>query len=141
MAGAAADVPFVSVVDFPEGGAAVFVQQSFGGYDETGRTEAALRRALVNVGLLDGVELAIRAGQALNGSDAGSTHPLHRNETGAHGLTVLDDHAAAAVAGRAAVFDAGQAEIITKHIHQESLRHSPQVMLMTIDDECIGLFF
>src|SRR6266545_248320 len=79
------------------------------------------------------------SGEALDRGDPRALGPLHRHQARAHGLAVLDDHTAAAVAVGAAVFDAGQAQIVAQHVHQVGLRRGADLALLAVDDQGICL--
>lgn len=72
--------------------------------------------------LLDRMQRAVFAGDAFDRRNVGIGGAFHQNETGADSFAILNNHATAAVTGRAAVFDAGEAELIAEDIHEFCIR-------------------
>ena len=140
MAGAATDVPAVAVIDFFECRVGALLQQRDRRHDEARGAEAALGGTLVDVGLLDRVKAAAAgAGDALDGRNFRTAGAAHLDQARADCFTILDDDTTAAVAGRTAILDAGQPQLIAERVHQERLRGRRDFAPPAIDRERIGL--
>ena len=79
---------------------------------------AALDSGLINEGLLDVGQLAVRAEQALERADVLALSPDCQINAGVEALPVNDDVAGAALADLAALLHGRQAEIIAQHVRQ-----------------------
>ncbi len=117
----------------------IFIEQCFGGDDKPRRAKAALRRAVIDERLLDWMQRAIRAGDAFDGGDVRAIHALHQDEARAHGFAILDDHATATVPSRAAVLDAGEAQLVAQNVHEFCVRRCGDAVWFAIHRQGINL--
>src|SRR5206468_2996173 len=98
-------------------GRRIFVQERLGRHDLARRTDSALEAAVLDEGLLDGME-CLALCQALDGRDLSPVVLNGQREAGAEHLSIDDDRASAAYADAAALFSTGQAEVIPKQVDE-----------------------
>ena len=96
----------------------IFIEQCFRGHDETRRAKAALGCTVLDKFLLNRMQSAVRAGNTFDGNDVGIVRALHQHEARAHGFAILDNHATAAMPGRATILDAGETQLVAQNVHQ-----------------------
>lgn len=90
-------------------------------HDHSGRAVAALERALSQEGFLDWVQL-VALGQPFDGQNRLFLDVGHRRDAGSDALAVGEDSASATLALAAAVFGAGEVEVLAQDLQQRALR-------------------
>ena len=100
----------------------VFLQQAIGPHDHAGRAIAALQAVHLAEALLQGVQRAVRRGDALDGHDAGLVGLHGEYGAGLHRTAVEVDGACAAMAGLAADMQAGQPELLAQEMNEQGAR-------------------
>ena len=106
--------------DFLARGIGVLAQEPDRRHDHAAGAIAALHGARVEEGLLERMQLAVLF-EALDGGDLAGGDGLERRHTGTDRCAVDQDGAGAATAFAAAVFRAGQAEIVAEEIEQGAI--------------------
>src|SRR3954447_25661795 len=119
VARAAADVALDGVPDLVVGRVVVAGQQVRGRHDHPRRAEPALQAVLLPERVLERVELALRAGHALDRRDARPVGLDREHRAALHGVAVDVDRAGPALAGLAADVRAGQAQVVPDHLDEE----------------------
>ena len=119
VARAAAQVAGQRLADLGVGRIRVARQQVVAGHDQPRRAEAALHRARLDEGLLDGVQL-LALGQPLDGDDLAALGLPGEHEARAHELAVEVDRARAALALLAGVLGAREVEVVAQR-HEQAL--------------------
>ena len=105
-----------------------------------GGADAALQAGVLQQLLLHRMELLI-LGHSLDGLDL-VTGRLHReHQAGAHDVAVHYHGAGAAVAGGAALFGAGEADLVAQHVEQAQMRLAQEFRGLAVDSgSYVGLF-
>ena len=122
---------------FP-GGREVFLQKLVGGNDEAGGAEAALHCAMVDPGLLQGMQVGGPANTFHCGDGGKIGHAAHLCDTGAGHLAVEDHGAGTAGALAAADFHACVVQLIAQHIHEKVVVVAKDAVFGAIDNESFG---
>ncbi len=112
----------------------VVVEQRLRPHHHAGDAVAALRRLLVEKGLLHRARLAAGA-EALDRRDRAAVERGDRRQAGEHRLAVDDDGAGAALAEAAAELGAVQLEIVAQHVEQRRRRIDIERMRNTVDQK------
>ena len=124
VAGAAAEHAAQRILDLGPRRRAAVAQQILRRHQHARRADAALRRAMVEEGLLQRRERAVRR-KALDRLDRAAGHLAHRDQAGADLPAVEQHRAGAAVAGVAADLGAGEAEIVAQRGGETRDRRAP----------------
>src|SRR5882724_7053005 len=114
---AAADDAVHGADDFVVGRVALFLEEGKSGHDHAGGAVGALHGAGVEEGLLEGVEAALLF-EALDGGDFSPPDSADGGAAGTDREAIEQDGAGAALAFAAAVFGAGEAEVVAKDAEQ-----------------------
>jgi hypothetical protein len=141
IAGAAAQRVFEGVFDVVFAGIGVLQQQGVGGHQLPGDAEAALDGAVIDKGLLQGVQRRTRGlgGQALDGDDLFALYLEGRIGAGEHRLSIHQHGARAAFRFVAADFGAGQAQVVAQYVGQHFIRRDAGRHRCAINDKLDGL--
>jgi hypothetical protein len=100
-----------------------FGEEGGGGHDLAGLAISALRRVQIDPGLLQGVELTVRTGEAFDRRDFFAVQIADRRLAGPHGASSLDQNgASAALSDAAAIFGSHETEPIPQHPKQGGVR-------------------
>ncbi|MEJ2211151.1 MAG: hypothetical protein P8129_19210 [Anaerolineae bacterium] len=124
-----ADLALAAVVDEPG-------PQGRGSHQQAGGAKAALHRAVLDEGLLQGMQLARLAppgSQALDGQHLLALGPAGGPDAGPYGLAVQQDDARAAQAVAAADLGAGEAQIVAQHVGQLGVRADFDLVFRAVD--------
>src|SRR5580704_14142372 len=130
---AAADIAVHVANDVVAARSLVGRQQCGGLHDLAGLAITALRHLQIEPGLLQWMVAIGR--QALDGGDVPARHHRHRRLARAHRLAVEMHRAGAAHAGAAAVFRAGELEMLPHHPEQRCFRAGIHTGRLVIDGE------
>lgn len=110
---AAADVSLQRFLDGGGGGRGIFAEECNGGQDHSGRAIAALQGVVIDKALLDRMELGTFC-QAFDGGDVFAFGGSEFDLAGAGGNAIEENGAGSALPFPAAVFCAGQFEIVAE---------------------------
>ena len=114
------------------GGAGVAVEQGLGGQHDARRAEAALRAAVLDERLLDGMQRRRRR-QALDGDDVAARRFQRQHQAGVDGSAVDQHRAGAAVAVAATFLGAGEADAVAQQLEQRVARVGEHRALLAVD--------
>src|SRR5262249_14229530 len=103
-------------------------------HDHAGLAIAALRHVVLNPGLLHLVQRAV-LGKPLDGGDMFAFNRAHRHRARSHGRSVDVNGAGTALGNTAAVFRAGEANLLPQHPEQRSARVDINVVGLSVDAE------
>ena len=107
-------------------GIGIGIKQGLGRNDEARSAETALGRAVVNPGMLQGVQV-VGGTHALKSCHGGVfRHAAHFDYAGAYNLAVKDHRAGTALTLAAANFDTGELQLIAQHVHKHIVGVSQQ---------------
>jgi len=116
----------------------VVVEQAFGGHDESGRTEAALRAAVEHPRKLQRVHMLGRA-DTFKGGDGGPVfNAFHFQRTGTYQLAVQNHITGTALTRAASDLHAGQQKLSAQHVGQRIFRIHQQRFRHAIHNESLG---
>ena len=132
---APAQVAFEAPADLILGRVGVLLEQVGRGHDEAGRAVTALQSVLIPEGLLDRVEL-IAVGHALDRREVAALGLDGEHRAALDRLAVHVDRARAALAGVAADVRSGQANDVSKVVHEQQPRLYLMLVLMPVDGDC-----
>ncbi len=93
------------------------IEESGGAHDHPGGAEAALDGAVVEEGLLEGIESAFR-GDSFDGGNFTAFTLAGQDQAGVDRPAVEDDGAGAALADSAAFLGPGETEVVPEEIQQ-----------------------
>src|SRR5579884_31975 len=136
--GAAAQVAGQPIFDVVDSGVGIALQQLVGAHEKAGGAEPALQAVLVAVGLLDRMQLAVRAGQPFDRHQVGALSLDGEHDARAHGLAVHQDGAGAAYAVLASDVGAGQIALVAQEIHQRLADLDGALVLDAVDAQADG---
>ena len=120
VACATAEIAGECVTNFILGRILILVEQRLGHHQHSRRAVAALGAAVLNERLLNRVQLGADL-QSLDGDDIGAVELAGKHQTGVDRLAVQKNRASAAVAGAAAFFGPGDADLIAQQIEQKTM--------------------
>ena len=115
------------------------IQQRLGGYDLSRRADTALKTAVFEKCLLDGMELPV-FGQPFDSGDFFTLAGDGKGQTGAHQPSIHDDAASAADADAAAFFGAGQSHLFTQGVEQQLVGLYVDFVIFSVNFEDDVLF-
>ena len=95
----------------------MFLEEVVGGEDHTRGADAALRTAGGEEALLNGMEVGWAA-EAFDGEDGGGVNLEEGDEAGVDEVAVEEDGAGAALAFAAALFGAGEVEVLAENVKE-----------------------
>ena len=98
----------------------VRVQERLGSHDLARRANPALEAAILDKGLLQGVQ-AIALRQPFDGGDRAAVRHDSQGDAGTHWLSVQQHRAGAAHAHTAALFRSGEAQVVAQKIDQQAV--------------------
>src|SRR6185437_6592640 len=119
-------------------GLRIALQQGRRRHDHAVDAIAALRRLLVDEGLLDGMRL-VDGAETLDGGDLLARRQGDREGAGAHRLAVDDHRAGAALSETAAEFCAVQLEVVAQHIEEGGIFLRVHPVPGAVDGELDGI--
>ena len=137
VAGAAADVALHVLFNFLFAGPGDFVQQRLGGQNHPRCAKAALKSAVVDKGLLYGME-AVTIGHTLDGKHFGVPRLVSQVSAGADRLPVYQDSASAADLQVAGTFGPLEAKPVPDQVQERQLRRDVQGDSTPVDRKLDG---
>src|SRR5581483_8207594 len=136
IARAAAEIARHPFLDLLFARLGIFVEERFGGHDLARRADAALKAAVLDERLLQGVKLAVR-GEPFNRLNmlavAGDGESQARADQ-----TAIDNHAAHADA--AALFGSGETDLLAQGVKQQAVGLDFDTVLFAVDAQGDALF-
>ena len=114
-------------------GSAFFIQKMLGAKDHAPGAKAALHRAAIDEGLLQGVQIVGRVRQALYGRDLALVGLHGQGEAGAYRLAVDQNRAGPAVALVAADLGAGEVQILPQRLGQGAPGFHGHLVVVPVD--------
>ena len=137
MRATAAEVTVHALDDLGTRGMRSVQQQAVSVHDHAGGAVAALQGIVVDEGLLQRMQLAVR-GQALDRGDVLARHVLCFERAGAYGLLLDDDGARAAQTLTTSILGAGQSQVVAEHRKQRAMGIDPNAHSLAVEIEADG---